>query len=443
MNKGNAYRYPGSRPFLDNDLDRRLFFGREREKEELFYKVLAKQMVVLFAKSGLGKTSLINAGLNQMLREKGFVPLIIRFNDPMMDPVNTVFSHVEEGIKYVHNLDYEPGEKKTLWQFFKTTAFRSTEDNSLIPVLILDQFEEFFLIHGQIAKRTFISQLADLVNGTIPSELRQSLEKGKPFRYTEGPPNIKILISMREDYLAYLDEFSEEIPDILHNRFHLMPLTREQAREAITKPAQVEDDQIRTSNFKYTNDALDMMMDFLSTQKERGGVVIKDEIESFQLQLLCMHIENNILSQAEEGKNNVVTKENLGGEHGMRRVLQYFYENQLAHFRSAWQRMRVRKLCEKGLISVTNRRLSLEEEVIERRFKVSRSLLQYLVNIRMVRAEVRLGSFYYELSHDTLIAPIRYYQRKRRVRVTKVTIFFVIILIIIYSILFQKYCALM
>ena len=90
------YRYPGSRPFEDNEHDRLVFFAREREKQALFHLLISERLSVLFAKSGIGKTSLIHAGLNQMLREKGFIPLQIRFNTKHDDPIQTVYETIED-----------------------------------------------------------------------------------------------------------------------------------------------------------------------------------------------------------------------------------------------------------------------------------------------------------------------------------------------------------
>ena len=55
-------RYPGSRSFQDTDVDRLLFYGREHEKGALLHLVLAQDLVLFYAKSGTGKTSLLNAG---------------------------------------------------------------------------------------------------------------------------------------------------------------------------------------------------------------------------------------------------------------------------------------------------------------------------------------------------------------------------------------------
>lgn len=438
MESHSGYRYPGSRPFEDNDVDRCLFFGREKDKEALFQKVRAKRLVVLYAKSGLGKTSLVNAGLNQLLRENGCVPLKVRFNNANIKPEQAVLDWIQRTVEY-HHLDYEPGETQTLWQYFKTAAFWSPGNDLLTPVLILDQFEEFFTFHSPDRRQEFISQLADVVNGTVPSELRKDLKPGKWFPYGDEIPNIKILISIREDFLGQLDELSEEIPDIFHNRFRLQALTRDQAREAIIQPSQIEDSRLQTLRFCFSKETVEIMLDFLCTRKERYGIVRKDEVEAFQLQLLCQYIEDGVRRKAQDGiKNIIVEKEELGGEQGMQKVLQNFYQNCITQLSAAWRKKYVRRLCEKGLISVTDRRLSLEEEEIERKFKVPPYLLTELVNIRLLRAESRVGSVYYELSHDTLVAPILKAQRKRRTTALWISSFIIIPFLIIIAFLLMK-----
>jgi putative ribosome biogenesis GTPase RsgA len=57
-----ATRYPGARLFSDDALSRKIFFGREREATALTDQILANRMVVVYARSGLGKSSLLNAG---------------------------------------------------------------------------------------------------------------------------------------------------------------------------------------------------------------------------------------------------------------------------------------------------------------------------------------------------------------------------------------------
>ena len=74
------YRYPGPDSFRDDETDSRIFFGRDAEVREVLNRLLSNKLLVLFAKSGLGKTSLLQAGLFPKLRERDFLPIRLRFN---------------------------------------------------------------------------------------------------------------------------------------------------------------------------------------------------------------------------------------------------------------------------------------------------------------------------------------------------------------------------
>src|SRR5262249_50752682 len=73
-------RYPGTRPFRDTPEDYERFFGRNREGEQLYLRVLSVPLLVQFGKSGLGKTSLLQASLFPRLRQKAYLPVMIRLN---------------------------------------------------------------------------------------------------------------------------------------------------------------------------------------------------------------------------------------------------------------------------------------------------------------------------------------------------------------------------
>ena len=62
--------YPGPRPFEPGE--QRSFFGRDREVRELLSLIIAHPVVLLYAQSGAGKTSLLSAGLIPRLEEEGF-----------------------------------------------------------------------------------------------------------------------------------------------------------------------------------------------------------------------------------------------------------------------------------------------------------------------------------------------------------------------------------
>lgn len=417
-NVDGDYRYPGSRPFNDTVVDRCLFFGRDKETQLLLNKTLNWGLVVLYAKSGSGKTSLINAGLCQEFRDMGYVPIVVRMNNQDKEPLETFYQGIKD-FAVQKNFDYEHGEEDSLWQFFRTTYFWKSVDSRLKPVLILDQFEEFFISYSRKERETFIQNLADLVNNTVPKELLASIPLRQKLPYNLDAPGIKIIISIREDFLGQLEEMSRYIPAILSNRFRLMPLTREQASEAIIKPAQKQHEAIQADSFKFADDSVKMMLDFLCKKKEKYDFSTADEVEPFYLQILCHYVEDKVREKYRkmDGDNEIVIgKEDLGGGKGMQKILQQYYEDQLMKLNSLAKRKRARRLFEKGLINTYDRRLSLEEGEIKRKCRVSESLLKELIHIRLLRSEPRVGSLYYELSHDIMVDPIRKSQKKRKIK---------------------------
>jgi superkiller protein 3 len=437
----SSFRYPGSRPFYDTINDQRLFFGRDKDVQLLLYETLTTNLVILYAKSGLGKTSLLNAGLYPALRDRGFIPFKARFNNKDIEPLQAVF----EGIKEMeqNHPDYDEGKKDSLWEFFKTAAFWGPGNKLLTPVLIMDQFEDFFdsYTHSLEERKKFYRHLAYLVSNIIPPELLAGWDtKEGPFPYSDNPPNIKVIISIREDYLCQLEEMHEDIPGILHRRLRLLPLSREQARQAILKPTKVKVQANGAAPLEFSSDAVKDMLEFLCKTKTKDTSQVTQDVEPFELQLLCRHLEEKARQKPGEKKGKV-EKADLGEESGMKKVLQNYYEDRLKEIGPVWKKRRVRKLFTKGLITPSNRRSFLGEEDIKNRFKIKKGLLEALVNNRLLRAEPRLGTPYYELSHDSLIEPIRNSQKKSRSRKLWMAIgigFLFILFIIAYFSPFKK-----
>jgi len=123
-----------------------LFFGRKREARELADLVMAQRLVVVYAKSGMGKSSLINAGLKEMLWDKGVLPLPVRLNDRDAGPLKTLYGGIEQAV-VDRKVEHTPGTTTTLWHYFKTAEFWRG-DLLLTPLLILDQFEELFTLQS-------------------------------------------------------------------------------------------------------------------------------------------------------------------------------------------------------------------------------------------------------------------------------------------------------
>jgi hypothetical protein len=414
-----ARRYPGAPPFEDTPLAQQLFFGRPAEKVALANRIMANRLVVFYGRSGLGKTSLLNAGVAPLLRDEGFFPVWVRFNVTGKDPIQLVLDAVRRSAAQ-HGLEYVPRLTNSLWHYFKTVQLWRG-DVLLTPVLILDQFEEVFTLLEAEQRDILIAALAFLIRGVQPplsaaSDVSSVPEDDPSVRLSEKPPALAVVIAIREDFLGSLEELSERVPQVLDQRFRLMPLDRASARQAIESPAVVEALGLMTRPFRFETAAIESILDFLGRQSEGGGHVGPQQMEPFQLQLVCQWIEEKIAAKAQASQQQAltVTVADVGGTKNLQGILQKFYARQLQGFPGPVKRA-VRRLCEDRLISPERRRLSLDGEEILRSSRIDDSTLAKLIDGRLLRADRRAGGTYYELSHDTLIAPILRTRRMRSV----------------------------
>ncbi|MCY1074314.1 nSTAND1 domain-containing NTPase [Archangium lansingense] len=422
---GSHKRYPGAPPFEDDETSRKVFFGRERESCVLSDQIITNRLVVVYARSGAGKTSLLKAGVAQHLRDEGFLPLFIRVNVVGRKPLELINESIgreaaRQGIEYV------PGRMDSLWLFVKTAELWRG-DFLLTPVLIFDQFEEFFTLQPPEFRKELLEGLGALVRGVRPSAAQGSggarEVPGARQDITDSPPAARVVLSLREDFLGFLEEAADVLPQILSQRFRLVPLSEAAAMRAFQEPSRVDDAAFATRPFDIPSETVEQVLKILS---RRGPSHVQQAqsrttIELFQLQLLCQHIEELAARRQAGGADRVaVTLQDLGGESGLQSILSDFYVRVLNLIPSIQSRSAARSLCERALISPTGRRLSLEESEIERRFHLSVETLRILTQQRLLRAEPHADSVYYELSHDSLIEPILAKRQYRRELLAKV-----------------------
>jgi hypothetical protein len=433
------FRYPGLASFTTAQRD--LFFGRKRETRELFHLLSVEKTVVLFSKSGLGKTSLLNAGVIPLLAENRIWPVPIRFGTEEIEPEwHFKFQFDEAYRKFIKKEERAAlAENESFWEQIKFSPF--LRDGEIwTPLLIFDQFEELFTLYPQPERRArFVQELADLIQERLPERLREALfeqlDAGKispsAIAEAEKAPPLKIVFSIRSDMLHFMDELSEQIPYILRSRYQLFGLAEEQAREAIVQPAALPNlpsDRVTRSHpvtmtrrfasepFGYTEEAL----------REIIGTLTKNrEVESFQLQAVCQALEEKML----EGQRNkfnfsdllprnekglpLINPDFYGKTEGIARILEESYLRRLDSLGDAGWRKAAALLLEDALVNENGRRRSVDVADLLARPGVTQDLLDALERQRLVRKEPRLDSFYYEISHDTLLAPIVKSRRAR------------------------------
>ena len=429
-------RYPGLKPFERSQSA--VFYGRGEDVQRLTNLVVRERLVVLFAKSGIGKTSLLQAGVAPELERQGFAPVFIRVDNTAVSLVDAIGEALEKhpAVGGRNALGETEGNRQTLWERMKRLDF-DLDGLPATPVLVFDQFEETFTLgHSEASRRRFLGELADLANETMPetirAELMQRLQRNDPalsstiMQWWEQQPDLRMVVSIRSDFLHLLDEISPLIPNILRNRYQLQPLNRRQAKTAIEEPARAAG-LFASPPFRYHAGALTEMLDFLAgheaaSEAEEGDVSFllrkQDEIESFNLQILCQYVEEKIID-VRHPADFEVTPAFYDGHEGLEREIREFYHKQLQGLPEIFTRRTTKNvenreafigtaqnLIEESLVTPIGRRCSMVDDFLTSTWQVDHDFLDTLVETRLLRKELRLDDYYYEISHDTLLPAI-------------------------------------
>ncbi len=263
----------------------KVLYGRDKEIVELSQKILYNTQTIIYGRSGIGKSSLLKAGVFPVLRKHNLFPVYIRLSHSEKDDygyASQVFDAVEKSLSElrVENLDSEAGydvvsgykeevvpvvneHEEGLWEYFHRHRFfykpvGEDEPVQITPVLVFDQFEELFTLQDDRAKMlSLFKELELLLNDVCPDELLQQGEqegsaaegsvksgsliktavsfKVRENRYLKGN-NFHLVMSVREDFLSHLERNSTNIPSLKHNRYCLLPLSEDRAAEVIMKP---------------------------------------------------------------------------------------------------------------------------------------------------------------------------------------------------------------
>lgn len=417
MNETAQYRYPGIQPFTERQKE--LFFGREDDCENLLSLLLLEKLSVLFGKSGFGKSSLLNAGIAPALHresERGkrqYIPVFVRFHSSLGQEHTGWFDRFAFQLARQMPADHSESEAprdylpKTLWGELKR---RQTEGNQVF-VLIFDQFEELFTYPPEQVE-LFKQQLADLLYADIPEYLEQYEDEHTPDEVTwmSRKLDARAVIAIRADRLSELDQLKDKLPAILNKRYELRALTREQAREALVKPAALERVGFRSPVFSWHREAIEKVLNELSHDKHGR----ETGVEAFQLQILAQNVEQRVL-QGEIAVRNSKPEVTIGDLPATERLYEDFYEEALKKLTPA-DRKKTRRLIEQGLIfEQDNQRINLHEKLISRDYGVGTDLIQQLTDLRLLRAEPSSsGGRNIELSHDAFVHPILSAAQRRK-----------------------------
>jgi WD40 repeat protein len=347
--------------FLDSYTkeDREIFFGREREIEELYHRVFESKIMLVYGVSGTGKSSLIHCGLANKFQETDWLPLVIRRG-------GNILENLVAAIKAA-SITTQTGEILTPLHFKK--AVKSLYLDHYKPVFfIFDQFEELFIFGNKEEKRTFIQVIKTIVESEI---------------------QCRFIFVMREEYMASFTEFERFIPVIFQNRVRIEKMSHVNALEAIKGPCKIagitlEEGFAETLLEKLSPESADVELTYLQVFLDRILRLADPEKPAFSISLLSQ--VGNVFD-----------------------LLGSFLDEQISLLNDPDTGLAVLK----SFVSVkgTKRQMSLEEvsgysQTLGKPIEETalREMLQTFINLRILRDKDENGKF--ELRHDALASKI-------------------------------------
>jgi hypothetical protein len=375
--KASENPYVGPRALRsDNEL-----FGRDAETLDLQSLLMAERIVLLHAPSGAGKTSLIQAGLIPSLEKAVSVTGPLRVNVlPANSEDNPYLSSAMLGL--ITQWGRAPEAKGSFSDWLTALEELHGMESHL---LIFDQFEELVTLDptDRDGQHEFCREVGEALQAMHRSAL----------------------FSMREDYMGGLDHYLGLIPTRLRVRYRLDFLGWDAAREAAQEPA-------RARGVEFTDAAADVLVGELGKLRiERPGrefVEKTTSIEPVQLQVVCHTVWNRLADERGRDFDRIAAEDVEGQDDFMVALSGYFAQTVAkAARKSRVGEAAVRHWFGEKLITAQGFR-SQTCEAPKTNGGNKEKLLELLEKRYLIRGDDRRdGVRWYELSHDTLVEPVR------------------------------------
>ena len=235
-----AHPWPGLAAY--DEAAAEFFHGREEESAQLLLLIRLAPLTALYGKSGLGKSSLLQAGLFPRLRADHGLPVYLRLDfsakatEQVMDQIARRLAE-EVAAAGAECPPRVAGE--SLWEYLHRVDVEiwSSDNYLLTPILVFDQFEELFSHEGGDADRlrSVIDDLTDLFENRIPAALADADAKPRRSHLDLLTQRYRMVLSFREDYLADLKTLEPKVPSLLRNYLRLEAMTRAHATEVVER----------------------------------------------------------------------------------------------------------------------------------------------------------------------------------------------------------------
>ncbi|WP_327085708.1 tetratricopeptide repeat protein [Nonomuraea sp. NBC_01738] len=363
--------YVGLRPFAR--ADHAFFFGREREITDVASLWLSNRLLVVYGQSGVGKSSLLNAGVIPLLETRPVEVL------PPARPRDVLTTW----------LPYAQPDSMSLTEFFRRRQGLTDDFGDPQPLLAaIDQFEEIYIAFRPQARERLLDDLAAALTAT---------------------PQLRLLLAMREDFYAAFLSQQERLASRSRQQVRLVPLTVPAAVEAVREPA-------RLAGRGFADGAAEYLVDNIRTANVAGfaGSLthgLDEHVEPVQLQVVCQAMWNKLPDDLA-----VITLDDVEAHADVDRTLADFYNEGITRVSARWAvtESELRGWVEEHFITELGTR-GLIYQGLSHTGGMPNEVALDLENLHLLKVERRAdGTRWFELQHDRLIGPIQQANREWR-----------------------------
>ncbi len=366
--------------FLDSYTknDRDIFFGREKEIEELYRRVFDSRIMVVYGMSGTGKSSLIHCGLASKFRDSDWLNVNVRRGENL---IKSMAEAVEKAsLKKVESDqkgsdDLADTETSVIKRGYFRKAVRNLYLDHYKPIyFIFDQFEELFIFGTREETESFLTIIQSLLSTDL---------------------QCKFIFILREEYLGWLSTFENSIAGFFDNRMRIEKMDIGNARSAIEGPCKVH-------NISIEEGFAENMLQKLCPSNE-------SEIELTYLQVYLDKIFKLASEGIEDERKITFRNSDLDKAGNVYNILGSFLDEQINHLPDPETAITVLK----AFVSARGTKKSVNTEEIKEYAlttgknideKTIDDLILSLVNLRILQDKDHAGRN--ELKHDALAAKI-------------------------------------
>ncbi len=385
--------YVGLRPY--DIIDQPRFCGRDRESRYVSALWRSNRLLVLYGPSGVGKTSLIQAGVIPLEQKTADVLPVGRVSHGSVFPTAADRNPFTLALLSSWCPDKSSAELVNLnvTEFLTRRPVRTDRYKDPLPVLgAIDQFEELAIDFPQRQRylEEFIDQLANAIKQV---------------------PSLRLLISIREDALANLIPRETRLAGRFRARFPVLPLSRDAALEAVTGP-------LARMGRSFAPDVAEKLVDDLLRTEITDPIgetttVTEDSVDPMRLQVAC-----TTLWRALPDEVTTITEQHLH-HHAAIRTVTEFCARMVAAVADE------HSIAESALYDwlerafITRRHLRRPvHEGVSQTAGMSNSIAHALEERSILRVRQRSGSRWYKLQHERLIDPICQANRPQSAEIT-------------------------